>query len=272
MDPVKFPLQIFERLYSGITIRQPKSPDADSDLLNSDKLLLAPPALNLHSILQNLGHLPRYTTFLGVCPDGAPLFIDLANPALGSLLILGQAQCGKTHLVKTILNSASLLNSSDLVNYFVISNNAQELRHLSRYPHCQGIYSHYHRETMQIILGLSALAEQRRLGRERGPAIILAIDDLTALTGEYMDYELFIHFRWLLRFGPSAWIWPVVTLKKTDFIEINEELATGFSTRLDNSGSSDQYAIPAEVSNRKRQPYWQAYFARELIQFAVPAL
>jgi hypothetical protein len=234
--------------------------------------VILPPALNLHSILQNLGHLPRYSVFLGVCPDGTPLFIDLTNPAPGSILVIGQAKSGKTNLVKTILCSSSELNSPDMVNYFVISNDAHEMRTFAKYPHCQGIYSHFHRESEKIILGLSALAEQRRLGRERGPAIILAIEDLSALTKEYMDYNLFVHLKWLLRFGPYASIWPIVSQDESNVWMIDNQLISGFTTRLVCPPASDQITFHGEQRAIQNKEFWQAEFNHEIIPFTVPAV
>jgi hypothetical protein len=272
MNPSEYPLQIFERLYSELIQSKTGNSGSASEWMDPPSSLSLLPASNLHCILRNLGHLPSYSVLLGICPDGAPLFIDLSNPAPGSILVLGRPDSGKTNLIKVVMGSASELNPPEMVNYFIISNEAQELRYLAKYPHCQGIYSHFHRESEKIILGLSALTEQRRLGRERGPAIILAIEDLSALTQEYMDYNLFVHLKWLLRFGPSASIWPFISLDESELWKIDNQLISSFTTRLVCPPALDHPTFDGEQQAVRNLIFWQAQSNQEVIPFTVPTV
>ena len=50
--------------------------------------------------------MPAYSTVLGICEDGLPLFWTMNDPDPGAILISGQRNTGKCDLMKSILISA----------------------------------------------------------------------------------------------------------------------------------------------------------------------
>lgn len=188
--------------------------------------------LSLAEVLHAFGAFPPYTLLFGVCTDGLPLMLNLKDPTAGSLLIEGDPRRGKTQVLKTVLASAAALNHVDRVNFCVISPYPDEMADLYKYPHCQGLAAPYERRASEIILELSAIAEQRRYGRERGPVFILAIDDLSALIGEHLDYEVLLHLRWLISKGPGSEIWTVATLPSHNAATFYPEISSHFGTKI----------------------------------------
>lgn len=190
------------------------------------------PLLSLGEVLNAFGSFPPYSVMVGVCQDGLPLLLNLKDSTAGSLLIEGEPRRGKTQILKTVLASAAALNQVERVNFCAISPNPDEMAALLKFPHCQGLAAPYERQASEIILELSAIAEQRRFGRERGPAFILAIDDLGALVGEHLDYEVLIHLKWLISKGPGSEIWTIATLPGHSIATFDLQFASLFRTRI----------------------------------------
>jgi hypothetical protein len=191
-----------------------------------------PSALSLDEVIRAYGSFPAYSVIFGICEDGLPLTLNLKEPAAGSLLIEAEARRGKTQVIRTVLTSAAILNRADRVNFCVISPYPDELADLFNFPHCQGLVAPYERLASEIILELSAQAEQRRFGRERGPAYILAIDDLGALVGEHLDYDVLLHLRWLISKGPASEIWTIASLPSHAVPTCDPQIITQFRTRI----------------------------------------
>lgn len=241
-----------------------------------DSLAEAPPAGELAAILDSLGHVPPYSALLGVCEDGLPLLMDLRNPSPGSILVLGEAGSGKTRFLRSLLSSAARLNPAEQVAFQAISSQPGELERLTRSAHCLGLFSCYERKAGEAIVELSALAEQRRSGRERGPAVILAIDDLASLAGASLDYSAFVHLKWLLSRGPGSMVWPVITLRPESVETVHPSLLGAFRTCFQSEiGAAPrrrrQLEAPRRPGRRPRQgPVFCGQIQNEWMRFAIP--
>ena len=232
-----------------------------------------PMPLTLDEVLDAFGPFPPFSLVFGICEDGLPLMLNLKDPTAGSLLIQGADRCGKSQLLETILGSAAVLNPPDRVNFCVITPHPDEMAGLLNYPHCQVLAAPYERQASEIILELSALAEQRRFGRERGPAFILAIDDFGALTGDRLDYEVFLHLKWLISKGPGSEIWTIATLPDRSLSPLDPQLSSLFQTQISN------YSVPntaidllhSENITQSLIPNWKPGFTvrinRQIIRF-----
>lgn len=229
--------------------------------------------LSVHEVIHAFGTFPPCSVLFGVCEDGLPLMLNLKDPTAGSLLIEGDPRQGKTQVLKTVLTSAACLNQADHVNFCIISPNPDEMADLNKFPHCQGLTAPYERQASEIILELSTIAEQRRYGRERGPAIILAIDDLSALIGEHLDYEVLLHLRWLIARGPGSEIWTLATIPNHATPTLDPEIYSFFGTRISNGKrmraihEKERSNLPSPFFERDRSNVFSTRINSEIIQF-----
>lgn len=199
------------------------------------------PLPNLREIINQLRPLPPYNALLGICEDGLPFLFDLSDPSPGSILITGKAGSGKSRLLRGILTSASAMNRADQVAFNLICTDFGLFSGVNRSAHCINSVSTYDRASSELIVDLAKIAEQRKSGRQRGPIIILAIDNLATLLS-YNEFELFSHLKWLVKFGPESGIWPLATLKAGKLNKYGKRLLEQFGTHL--VGSPQQRALP----------------------------
>jgi len=199
--------------------------------------------------LPDLGPLPRYSSIIGVCDDGLPLLFDLSNPSAGCILILGGVQTGKYQLLKSILHSASLLNTPREVNYYVVSPDPGKFAELADYDHCSGVFSSYERSVRELVIELASIAEQRKSGRHTGAVIILAIDDLYTFL-KNREFEVDVHLKWLLKHGPNNGMWCIGTLQPEYLIKLNCEHLLSFKTRL----IANSYPLALDAGNKQSYP------------------
>lgn len=195
----------------------------------------------LREIVNQLRPLPPYNALLGVCEDGLPFLFDLSDPSPGSILITGEAGSGKSRLLRGILASAGAMNRADQVSFNLICTDFGLFSDVNRSAHCLNSVSTYDRSSSELVIDLAKIAEQRKSGRQRGPIIILAIDDLGTLLS-YNEFEVFSHLKWLVKFGPESGIWPLATLKAGRLNKYGKRLLNEFGTHL--VGSPQQRALP----------------------------
>jgi hypothetical protein len=202
---------------------------------------------SIQGIINQLKPLPPYNALLGVCEDGLPFMFDLSDPTPGSLLITGEAGSGKSRLLRGILASASTMNRPDQVSFNLICQDFGLFSDVTRTSHCTNRVSTYDRFSSELVIDLAKIAEQRKSGRQRGPIIILAIDDLATLLS-YNEFELFSHLKWLVKYGPESGIWPIATLKAGRLNKYGKRLLDEFGTHL--VGMPQPMSFPNNASGR----------------------
>jgi hypothetical protein len=235
-------------------------------------------APTVYSLLDSIQPLPAYSAVFGTCDDGVPFLMDLRDPSPGAILILGDPGSGKSRLLRTILTSASLVNTPDKVSYCLITSNDRNFYAVTEKDHCLAAASPYDRAASELIIELSALIEHRRNGRHRGPAVILAIDDLAVFTGERLDYDGFVHLKWLLEEGPKSHVWPVASLNVHQLKMVDKRLLSAFGSLFFSSMQSprllEEFAGGYSPSGYSLYPGYQFEFmyAGDWIRFMLPAV
>ncbi|HZD57910.1 MAG TPA: hypothetical protein VE136_14360, partial [Anaerolineales bacterium] len=146
--------------------------------------------LRLEEYIDSVRPLPEMTLLLGKCEDGLPILVDLENPACGSILINSAPEAQGRYLLRTLLASARLLNRGNQVQYSLITSEKSYYGKLAAASQWRHDYHPANRAAGVHILEISALVEQRYSGRRRGPAILVAIDDLEAFARGSMDEEV----------------------------------------------------------------------------------
>ncbi len=192
-----------------------------------------PLAPSLSDILDATGPLPPHSLVIGACDDGLHIFLDLTDPRPGSLLVAGDAGCGKTKLIRSILASVAMVNMPRQASFAVIAKDLGEYRSFSGSPNTLTMYPVYHDKAFELVASFTELTEQRRTGRMRGAAVVLAIDDLGSLW-ETMTSELRDCLAWLVQHGPESGVWPLAALDSRDIVEgkVPSNLLQRFGTRL----------------------------------------
>jgi len=235
----------------------------------------------LEQVLAELSSIPEYSILVGAGEDGSPILMDLSSSEAGSLLILGDPASGKTRLMLSILSSACLINSPRKFRFSCITFQLGDISWLSKKPHAYLITAPYNEKAYQIINELTNLLEQRRNGRESGPAVILAIDGLDELAPS-LDAELLDSLLWMIENGPQYRIWTVATLdaQKGNLVqpEILERFGTWLVGFMNTTPIGDLFSTP-RFKKRIQYPHrlipgaqFGVLVEGEWIQFWVPSL
>ncbi len=187
--------------------------------------------LSLDELLAQAGPFPPETILLGACEDSLPFTLDLNNPAPGALLYSGDQIGENSAWLHAALISAVRLNPSRSLQVWVVAPNSDAYQDVIHYPHLRHLAAPEELVTAALIQEVAELVEQRRHGDPRGPACILAIDDLASLLHN-IDEELYRSLNVLLRHGPRTRVWPIATLNASRADLVEEHLLSTFRTRL----------------------------------------
>jgi len=235
--------------------RNPSAADEDSSVVAS-------PAKQ--TTLNQPGSFAPYSVILGKCDDDLPLTIELTNPAPGSILITGDSGSGKTRLMQSILRSAAVLNNPNNMQFYIITQDPREYEELSLTPNCQQILPVEETALQGLVLSLLEKAEQFRRSGPKDPTIMLAIDNLAALS-PYLNFELTAALFRLVRHGPRSRIWIIATLPAESADLVHEKILEAFRTRL--VGKISSILRATDITGESSSP------ATELVcgtQFCVP--
>jgi hypothetical protein len=183
------------------------------------------------SLIASLGPFSPEMVLLGLCEDNLPFMLDLTSALPGSMLIVGDPGCGKTRLLRAVLTSACLINTSAQVRYYIISPHPEEYDYPAGQPNCAGLFKSRRPEVETLLGKLLDLANQRLLQHENGPAIIVTIDDLADFIHGLNDSALW-GFTWLARIGPQLRIWILASQSSSTAGWIGREVLEAFSTRI----------------------------------------
>jgi hypothetical protein len=141
--------------------------------------------------------------------------LDLADSSPGALLISGSTGNAKTRLLQAILASAIRINRPSQVEMRIIAGQAARFDHFFPTEHCRQILSADDPAVSEAIIDLLPAVGLSRSGARRAQAVILAVDDLEALTPK-LDKQAYASLCWLARHGPRLRVWLIATLATHD--------------------------------------------------------
>jgi hypothetical protein len=200
---------------------------------------------SLQELLERIGPLPPCSALIGVCEDGLPFLLDLADPSPGSILAVADEHSGKTSLLRGILASASALNPPEKVSFTVLTPNPGEYDVLEGLESNCGVFSAYDRAASELVVELAEVAGQRINGRGRGLIEVLVIDDLAAFV-QNNDYEVNCYLKWLIAHGPRGAVWPIAAIKTSQLWRIRDGIYEAFGTFF--IGRTSSYQLPSEAN------------------------
>lgn len=228
---------------------------------------------SLETILDRCGSLPPYSVILGMCEDGLPFVLDLANPAPGALIAVGDTGSGKTRLLKAILASAIYLNSGEQVAFNLILQDLDKYASLTQVDQCQQVVltdEGSSERLAELIEELAMVTEARRRSGPFEPAILLGIDDLARCV-QMLDDQAFARLYWLVKHGHRSRVWTVAAVSSENSEVIDPRLLDAFRTHLVGfiedpdlrsylSGDGDM--LPCSVEGRTQfcVPYGEEWF------------
>jgi len=228
---------------------------------------------SLQDLLERIGPLPPCSALIGVCEDGLPFLLDLADPSPGSILAVADEHSGKTGLLRAILASASALNPPEEISFTALAPNPGEYDVLYGLEGNCYVLSTFDRAASELVVELAELAGQRINGRNRGPIEILAIDDLAAFV-QNNDYEVNCYLKWLIAHGPRGAVWPIAAIKTSQLWRIRDGIYEAFGTFF--IGRTSSYQLPSEAnlpSARLDIPWvFSAQIGDEWMRFWVPEI
>jgi hypothetical protein len=261
-----------------IQISNPKnySRDTASPGMSLTKYSLETPP-NIQDLIHEIGPLPPYSIIIGGCDDHSHLFLDLTDPAPGSILIVGDDHSKRSRLLESILISSSLLNSPRRVRYALIAPDITGLDYLTQRSHCYKATATATDEAIDLIYELAEIADYRRNNQQTGSAIILAIDDLALLlTG--MNEDMLEQFNWLVQVGPEVQIWTIATLDSKSVKDIDPVYINQFGTRLIGSVESVEVVnyLTGSTDNKPNNliagSQFSVQFNEDWVRFWIPAV
>ena len=172
-------------------------------------------AVTLGKIIATMASAPRHSLLLGCCPDGLPFLLTLRDPALGSILVSGDKDCGKTHQLQVMADSAIRMNAPRALQIAVLTSHPDEWVLFQQDPqrkkHLQEISAWYGNRAEELIKELTELTEARREGASADTAVLLMMDDFNFI--EDLSYEAQVNLHWLLSYGSQSGIWPIAAIK-----------------------------------------------------------
>ena len=278
IDKVKQSWDTLVKPYQITTNHSPRyqtRPDQKTLAVRPSYSIEAPP--NLQNIIEEIGPLPAYSIIIGGCEDHSHLFMDLTDPAPGSILIAGDDYSGRSRLLDSILFSAILLNSPRRVRYALISPDLTGIEYLTQRPHCYKAQAIDSQGAIDLIYELAETADFRRSHPQAGCAIILAIDNLASLLSS-MDAEMVEQLRWLVQVGPEVQIWTIATINTEDVESIDPDFINHFGTRLIGSVESQQVvdflngAVESKPVEVIPGAQFSVFFDEDWIKFWIPAV
>lgn len=256
MNRFELALQIYEKLNPNAAIDGEDPQIQAGYLIDQAQSRLQYGAQGLAAYIQSIQPIPYYTLLLGICQDGLPLLLDLEHYQCGPLLVTGSHTNSMRAFMNSVLGSGRLINPPELVDYILITPNSSAFE--------KEIISASHREILhpadrsahELVMLLSALVEQRNTGRQRGPTLILAIEDLDTLI-RYMNQDVYAHFLWLLREGPFARVWPIATLHAGSRLFTDFKIESLFDTRILVSDITSGSRLSSGIGGKRDSDYHQ---------------
>jgi hypothetical protein len=216
-----------------------------------------PAAPTLDRVLAEIGPLPREALFLGVASDGLPVLLNLYDPIPGPVLIIGDAESGKTAFLRTIVRSLIHTHKSTDLQFGVITDHTDEWDGVGDSPHQVGIFPVHHNSAQDFILSLASWIHSNKNTHQ---SVLLLVDDLESVAS--LDFDTVQNLRWLLLRGPSRRVWPIITMDAGRYGQVISWLQN-FRTRVFGRIENDRVAaaLGADKSSAVNQLQAQIQFS-----------
>jgi len=185
-----------------------------------------PELSTMGSMLQRIGPLPRDALFIGLATDGLPILLNTWDPTPGPILVSGDAGTGKTSLLQVMAGFVHSHRRPNEVQYGVITDRPHEWHDHLEFDHCIGIFSTNQKEAEDFVQALALWVDMTRTNRQ---SILFLLDGMEHFTSWNVSLQQGLCK--ILLHGPSAMIWPIITLNLQHHQEVRSWLKH-FRTRI----------------------------------------
>lgn len=175
-------------------------------------------AFSFDSLINQFPNIPETTAILGKTGT-MPILFDLDDPRPGSVLIVNDHLPAIRKFQTVIMKSIISFSHPSSFQFITISHYPEKWIDLIQefdpeFAYCAGVSGDFEKSTEDWIMFLTKKADERRSGRNSGPAVILFIDDFNFV--QNLDMHVRINLNWLLKFGATSRVWVVsgLDLKK----------------------------------------------------------
>ncbi|GAB4501881.1 MAG: hypothetical protein Fur0035_14250 [Anaerolineales bacterium] len=176
----------------------------------------------LAEVLGQMGPIPPHSALLGVAGDGRPILLRMDQPGSGAALVLADRGSGKTQFLQSLARSTLRMNSPRSAGVSVLTDFPSEWQKLSA---AVNVFPAYDARSAELLAQLAEWVERGGDGRY----LLLLMDGLdSVLHFEDSPREDFLY---LLRYGPRAGLWPVLTLNAARALRLPDWLAL-FRSRI----------------------------------------
>lgn len=202
---------------------------------------------------------PPRTAVLGECRDRVPLFLDLHDSSLGSILVTGDSQTAQSHQLQFILDSALYFNRKSEIRPVIISSEQTWYRtdpRFNRSGTAVKVIPWYDSDLGMDIQKLANLCDDRSTGRHSGPSYLVLFDDFDQV--HTLDYQAQMEIRWLIKYGPLNGIWPVVSASPAFLCQLPfwaDLFRTRLLARIESSAAAEQLSIFPDSPVRSLPPF-----------------
>jgi hypothetical protein len=240
LSTLELGIDIYHQLQSEIQPRRSSLPA----LSHPDRSTSPEAFLNFFNHVQSI---PPRTVILGECRDQIPLFLDLQDSDLGSLLITADPDSGQSHQLELILASALFFNRKSEIRPVIISSQQNWYRTDPRFNRSQNpvkVIPWYDTDLGGEIQKLANLCDDRNSGRHAGQTYLVLFDDFDQVNT--LDYQTQMEIRWLVKYGPQAGIWPIVSGSPDFLCQVpfwTDLFRTRLLGRIDSPILADQLSI-----------------------------
>ncbi|MCC6147339.1 MAG: NACHT domain-containing protein [Anaerolineaceae bacterium] len=189
--------------------------------------------LTLAEFNERFTRIPDLTAGLGVCQDGLPVLLNLNDASGGPLLVTGDAGCGKTTLLKILIQSAVEHDPEQRVSFVVLAAHRQAYHEIERHGlesgQCLGVCAPDEKAAEVQLRQIAGWIEKRTQRREGAAPVLVILDDLEFLAGGAGEMRNLVET--ILRDGADVKIWVAAALRTSDCLGMGR-WTRYFRTRL----------------------------------------
>lgn len=188
-------------------------------------------SLSIMYLLKQYRNIPDRTAILGVCDDGLPVLLDLADPTPGSLVIASAELTGVKQLLDLALITTLSRSTRQDVEVLIVTRAPEEWEVFRQYPggHQVDILPVYERRSGSAILNLCKDLDQRMNGRSDDIIKLFILDDLNQIN--HIGFDVRINFQWLVKEGPGFGIWTMAGVAEEN-VQRSDRYLSSFQTRI----------------------------------------
>jgi hypothetical protein len=168
-------------------------------------------AFSIDTVIKQFPNIPEATVVLGKAGH-MPILFDLDDPRPGSLLIVNDHLPSIRKFLTVMMKSLIAYSHPSSFQFVTLTHYPEKWVDLIQefdpeFSYCAGVSGDFEKSTEDWIMFLTKKAEERRNGRNNGPAVILFIDDFDFT--QNLDMHVRINLNWLINYGASSRIWVV---------------------------------------------------------------